>query len=124
MYDIGIKTYTSNKERRMLRLPASTVSATFMIITANTLDILDHWSIYFFITMVITFVNAHLYPLRSNLDTTYNNVPYEAEGEEKVSFKMAWHLAMDAFEKAPGHRTKYYVYRCHCSAFGKLFAYL
>lgn len=34
----------------------STVSATFMIVVANALDLMGHWTLYFWSTLVITFV--------------------------------------------------------------------
>lgn len=47
----------------------STVTVAFMIVVAKTLNLMEHWNLYFFTTLVITFavtaITARMYPLRN-----------------------------------------------------------
>ncbi len=47
--------YTT-KEAAIIGTGFSTVSATFMIIVAKTLGLIDHWSLYFWVTLIVTFL--------------------------------------------------------------------
>lgn len=46
----------NKREATIIATGFSTVSATFMIIVAKTLGLMPHWNLYFWITLVITFV--------------------------------------------------------------------
>lgn len=65
----------SAKEAAIIATGFSTVSATFLLIVAKTLDIMDHWGLYFWVSLVVTFVvtaiTARLWPLRSIPDTYF-----------------------------------------------------
>jgi len=96
----------TGKEAAIIATGFSTVSATFMVIVANTLGIMEHWLLYFWLTLVVTFIvtaiTARLYPLNKKLDTYYNN--QVGDPEKVVSgnrFKMAYEEGMAAFDKAP-----------------------
>ena len=96
----------TGKEAAIIATGFSTVSATFMIIVANTLDIMNYWLLYFWLALVITFivtaVTARLYPLSKKPDTYYNN--QEGDVEKIVTSdrrKTAWEEGMAAFDKAP-----------------------
>ncbi len=60
------------KEASIIATGFSTVSATFMIIVAKTLGIMDHWNVYFWSTLVITFIvtaiTVRIYPLKNKSD--------------------------------------------------------
>lgn len=60
------------KEASIIATGFSTVSATFMIIVAKTLGIMDHWNTYFWATLVITFIvtaiTVRIYPLNKKSD--------------------------------------------------------
>ncbi len=77
--------YYSNKEASIIATGFSTVSATFMIIVAKTLGLMDRWNVYFWGTLVITFlvtaITTRLFPLRSMSDLTYGDVPVKPEPE-------------------------------------------
>lgn len=66
------------KEASIIATGFSTVSATFMIIVAKTLGIMDHWNAYFWATLVITFVvtaiTVRIYPLNKKSDTYITEV--------------------------------------------------
>lgn len=60
------------KEASIIATGFSTVSATFMIVVAKTLGIMDHWNAYFWATLVITFIvtaiTVRIYPLSKKSD--------------------------------------------------------
>ena len=93
------------KEASIIATGFSTVSATFMIIVANALGIMDYWNLFFWLTLIITFVvtaiTTRLYPLSRKPETCYNNVPISEEPNERVSFRLGWSYAMNAFDQAP-----------------------
>jgi len=66
------------KEASIIATGFSTVSATFMIIVAKTLGIMEHWNLYFWATLVITFIvtaiTARIYPLNKKSDNYYSDV--------------------------------------------------
>lgn len=61
--------FYSRKEAAIIATGFSTVSATFCVVVAKTLNLMDHWNIFFWGTMVITFtvtaITVRLWPLRS-----------------------------------------------------------
>jgi len=90
------------KEAAIIATGFSTVSTTFMIIVAQTLDIMDRWLLFFFISVVVTFavtaITARLPPLSRMPDT------YAVEGKpegEKGTLKEAFRRAIEASERAP-----------------------
>lgn len=71
----------------------STVSAAFMIIVAKTLDIMDHWNLYFWSTLVITFtitaILARIPPI--------SNMASDGETDEPLpTGKNRWQAALDS----------------------------
>lgn len=66
--------YTA-KEAAIIATGFSTVSATFMIIVAKTLGLMEMWNFYFWTTLVITFVvtalTVRLYPLSKKPEVNY-----------------------------------------------------
>lgn len=75
--------YTA-KEAAIIATGFSTVSATFMIIVAKTLGLMEMWNFYFWTTLVITFlvtaITVRIYPLSKKPDT---NIFGEEIKEEK-----------------------------------------
>ncbi len=96
--------YTT-KEAAIIATGFSTVSATFMVIVAGTLDLMDHWLFYFWATLIITFVvtaiTAHIYPLRGKPQEYFSGKPYVPEPKKKVTFRAALDAGMEAYAKAP-----------------------
>ena len=97
--------YTA-KEAAIIATGFSTVSATFMVIVANTLGIMEHWLLYFWLTLVITFVvtaiTARIYPLNKKPNNYYQGVEGIKEKECKGNrFKLAMEEGMKAFDQAP-----------------------
>ncbi len=61
------------KEASIIATGFSTVSATFMIIVAKTLGLMDHWNLFFWSTLIITFIvtaaTVRIWPLSKKPDT-------------------------------------------------------
>ena len=96
----------NKKEAAIIATGFSTVSATFMIIVARTLGIMDMWLLYFWLTLVVTFIvsaiTARIYPLSKKPETYYDNQPGDPEiivtGNR---FQTAIDEGMESFMKAP-----------------------
>lgn len=66
--------YTA-REAAIIATGFSTVSATFMVVVAKTLDLMAYWNLFFWVTLVVTFVvtaiTARIYPLNKIKDEYY-----------------------------------------------------
>lgn len=88
------------KEASIIATGFSTVSATFMIIVARTLGLMDMWNLYFWSTLVITFlvtaITVRVWPLKSK-ETSYfeNNADPEHEYHGQL-LKNAWQEGLTA----------------------------
>ncbi|WP_110650093.1 YjiH family protein [Salinicola peritrichatus] len=92
----------SAREAAIIATGFSTVSATFMIVVAKTLDLMAMWNLYFWLTLLITFVvtaiTVRLPPLsRINDDTPKAEAPV-ARGHR---LNRAWQESLSAAERAP-----------------------
>lgn len=92
------------KEASVIATGFSTVSATFMIIVARTLGLMDMWNLYFWSTLVITFIvtaiTVRLWPLAKKEDKYF-----EGNGSPELEFKgdllkNAWTEGLTATKKA------------------------
>ena len=97
----------THREALIIATGFSTVSATFMIVVAKALDLMDHWSLYFWSTLVITFVvtaiTVWIPPLSTTPDTYVEGV--EPDPEEKVTgnrLAVAWREAQRTVAADPG----------------------
>ena len=98
--------YTS-KEAVIIATGFSTVSATFMIIVAKTLDLISVWNTYFwstvFVTLLVTAITASIYPIAKKANEYYEGARGEAEKEvSKNRFKIAFDEAMKTCSQADG----------------------
>lgn len=96
--------YTA-KEAAIIATGFSTVSATFMIVVANTLDLMEMWNLYFWLTLLVTFVvtaiTVRIWPLKQFSDQYYAGQEGEPEQIFKENrIKQAWHLAMEAAQNS------------------------
>lgn len=77
----------NKREATIIATGFSTVSATFMIIVAKTLGLMSHWNLYFWLTLVITFVvtaiTAWLPPIANESTEYYNG----QDGEQEVAIE-------------------------------------
>ncbi|MDO6708058.1 YjiH family protein [Photobacterium sp. 1_MG-2023] len=92
----------SAKEAAIIATGFSTVSATFMIIVAKTLDLMPVWNLYFWGTLVITFIvtaiTVHLPPLRG-MDESVSDPEPEAGSDGRLH--TAYQTGMDVARQAP-----------------------
>ncbi|WP_257348461.1 YjiH family protein [Pseudalkalibacillus decolorationis] len=92
------------KEATIIATGFSTVSATFMIVVAKTLGIMDIWNLYFWITLVVTFlvtaITVRIWPLNKVSDDYYTEVGDPEEVIKGDYLKNAWKSAMEGSEKS------------------------
>ena len=95
----------NKKEAFIIATGFSTVSTTFMVVVAKTLNLMDRWNFYFWYTLVITFVVtaivARLYPT-SKVPNEYMEgvTPQPEEVVTKDRFKVALDDALTAAENS------------------------
>lgn len=98
--------YTA-REAAIIATGFSTVSATFMIVVARTLDIMHLWLAYFFVALIVTFlvtaVTVRLPPL-SRIEDDYfpGSTPQPEQAVRTDRVKAAWSEAMGTLRTAPG----------------------
>lgn len=96
--------YTA-KEAAIIATGFSTVSATFMIIVAKTLDLMDYWLFYFWVTLFITFavtaITVRLFPLSKKDETYFSGHPALKEEKKRVTLSAAMQAGMKAYHDAP-----------------------
>jgi nucleoside recognition membrane protein YjiH len=92
------------KEASIIATGFSTVSATFMIVVAKTLGLMDMWNVYFWSTLIITFVvtaiTVRLYPLSKKSDEYVVENPERNIVREGNIFKNAWQEGLEAAGKS------------------------
>jgi len=90
----------SAKEAAIIATGFSTVSATFMIIVAKTLGLMDMWNFYFWSTLVITFVitalTVRIFPLSKKSDKNYFGEVIVEEKRSGNIFKNALNDGLEA----------------------------
>lgn len=96
----------SAREGAIIATGFSTVSATFMVVVATTLDLMDHWNTYFWVTLVITFlvtaVTVRVRPLSKMTNSYFEGVTPQPETTEKGRrFSRAWSEARETVAAAP-----------------------
>ncbi|MBE4909751.1 YjiH family protein [Bacillus luteolus] len=93
------------KEATIIATGFSTVSATFMIVVAKTLGLMEIWNVYFWSTLVVTFlvtaVTVRIWPLKSISEEYYNGKGSPEEVIKKDRLKTAWRYAMNASQNSP-----------------------
>ncbi len=96
----------SAREAAVIATGFSTVSATFMVVVATTLDLMGRWNTYFWSTLLITFlvtaVTVRIWPLSSIEDSYYQDVEPRPESDARGGrVARAWAEAMETVETAP-----------------------
>ncbi len=100
--------YYSTKEASIIATGFSTVSATFMVVVAKTLGLMDKWNLYFWGTLIITFIvtaiTTRLYPLAKKPDSGYNDMKVipEPKAEKGKLLSTALNEGLKACAAAPG----------------------
>ncbi|SHH56402.1 nucleoside recognition GATE domain-containing membrane protein YjiH [Anaerosphaera aminiphila DSM 21120] len=97
----------TGKEAAIIATGFSTVSAAFMIIVATTLGFMDHWTTYFWVALIVTFIvtaiTARIYPLSKKPDEYYKGQKGDVEQDiEGSKWKAAIDVAAEVSANAPG----------------------
>lgn len=95
------------REAMIIATGFSTVSATFMIVVAKALDLMDHWSLYFWSTLVITFlvtaISVRIWPLsREPEEYAEGATPQPETDHEGNRVAAAWREAKETVAADPG----------------------
>lgn len=105
-YSVGLlitnRTYKeglyNKKEGLIIATGLSTVSVTIMVVVARTLDLMDHWVLFFIIVILVTFLvtalTAYLPPIRNEKEIYFNdkNSITEEDYEGNI-LEYAWYKA-------------------------------
>lgn len=96
----------TGREAAIIATGFSTVSATFMVVVADTLGLMGHWNLYFWSTLVITFIvtaiTVHLPPLRTTPDDYYPGSTPDPEADVRGNrLRTAWTEAGQTVAVAP-----------------------
>src|SRR5699024_4237566 len=94
----------SIKEATIIATGFSTVSVTFMIIIAKTLDLMHRWNTYFWVTLIVTFlvtaITVRIWPLSKISDAYMNGEGQPEKVIKKDRLKTAWFQAMQTADQA------------------------
>ncbi|WP_238654271.1 YjiH family protein [Rothia uropygialis] len=98
--------YTT-REAAIVAVGFSTVSVTFMVVVANALDLMDYWLMYFFVSLVVTFlvtaITVRIPPLSRVPDKYYpGSTPTPEETVTHNRFGVAWSQALGTLRSTPG----------------------
>ncbi|EWG10128.1 YjiH family protein [Cytobacillus firmus] len=95
----------SIKEAAIIATGFSTVSATFMIVVAKTLGLMEIWNTYFWTTFAVTFIvtaiTVRIWPLKSMSEEYYNGQEPPVETFTGGRLQAAWKEAMDTAAQSP-----------------------
>ena len=96
----------SKREATIVATGFSTVSVTFMIVIANTLDLMNYWNVYFWtaflVTFVVTAITVRIPPISTIPDDYKEGVtPQPEEIIKKDRIKVAWREAMATARSTP-----------------------
>ena len=96
----------TGREACIIATGFSTVSATFMIVVARTLDLMEMWTLYFVVTMIVTFlvtaITVRMPPLsRKPTDYHPGSEGRPQQRAEGPLLKAAWHEGIEAARKSP-----------------------
>ncbi|ASN06187.1 YjiH family protein [Virgibacillus necropolis] len=98
----------SKREATIIATGFSTVSATFMVVVAKTLDLMHIWNLYFWVTFLVTFIvtaiTVRIWPLNKISDDYYTKEGYPEDTIQGNRIKHAWQQAMITAQNAPSLR--------------------
>ncbi|TFJ92917.1 YjiH family protein [Lentibacillus salicampi] len=92
------------KEATIIATGFSTVSATFMIVVANALGIMEIWNTYFWVTLIVTFsvtaITVRIWPLSKISEDYYDGKGTPEEEVKGSRLKAAWEQGMEKAENS------------------------
>ncbi|HEY4553076.1 MAG TPA: YjiH family protein [Bacillaceae bacterium] len=93
------------REAAIVATGFSTVSVTFMVVIANTLDLMHIWNLYFWISFIVTFlvtaITVRIWPLNKMSDEYMNGNGQPEQVIKKDRLKHAWIEAMETANSTP-----------------------
>jgi nucleoside recognition membrane protein YjiH len=93
------------REAAIVATGFSTVSVTFMVVIANTLDLMSIWNLYFWISLIVTFtvtaITVRIWPLNKMSDEYHNGKGFPEQIVRKDRIKTAWKEAMATANNTP-----------------------
>ena len=97
----------NRREALIIATGFSTVSATFMIVVANALDLMGHWTLYFWSTLIITFlvtaVTVRIWPIAGEPEEYAEGATPQPETDPEGSrLGTAWRAARATVAADPG----------------------
>lgn len=97
----------NRREALIIATGFSTVSATFMIVVAKALDLMDHWTLYFWSTLLITFlvtaVTVRIWPIAGEPEEYAEGATPQPETDPEGSrLGAAWRAARATVAADPG----------------------
>ena len=100
--DLYKKGVYSAKESVIIATGFSTVSISFLIVIANTLGFMEHWTLYFFacffVTFFVTAVTARIYPIAGIPNAYYEKTADSTMDYSEPLFKRAWHAGVSKYQ--------------------------
>ncbi|MDR1731568.1 MAG: YjiH family protein [Synergistaceae bacterium] len=94
----------SVREAAIVATGFSTVSATFLLVVARTLNLMEHWTLYFWVSLLVTFVvtaiTAYIWPLCSYPNTYFGDKPNPDPDYTGNRFRHAWEAGIQVGEQA------------------------
>lgn len=106
----------SRKESVIIATGFSTVAISFLVVIANTLELMDYWNLYFFacffITFLVTAITARIYPISKIPNDYYDKKAEIKTNYEEGIFKRAYNSAVEVASNAkplPHYLKKYYL---------------
>lgn len=98
------KGYYSPREAAIIATGFSTVSTPFMVVVAKALDLMPHWSAFFWSTFLVTFIvtaiTARIWPLSGMSDVRADPDDFEKNGG--LSIGQAFRVGLKTANDAPG----------------------
>lgn len=99
----------SQKQAVIIATGFSTVTVAFMIVIAKTLNLMEVWNLYFFVTLfvtaAVTAITVRIWPIKQ-MSEAYYDKPFEEEDishlKGKAKLRYAWRKAMEAIDESPG----------------------
>lgn len=103
----------TQKEATIIATGFSTVSATFMIVVAKTLELMHIWNLYFWLTFLVTFIvtaiSVRIWPINKISDDYYTDEGFPEEVVRTNRIRHAWEEAMITASRAPGLKNNIFV---------------
>lgn len=97
--DLYKKGVYSARESVIISTGFSTVAISFLIVIANTLGLMDHWTLYFFasffVTFLVTAITARIYPIAKIPDSYYVKKAESTLNYKEKLFKRAYNAGVE-----------------------------